>query len=691
MSQDSLQARSLRSKLVRAPFLALFACVPLALASCATLTVDPLPAPSPPAIEPEAEGTAAPQEQSGQLEITRAPGVVIQHSVAEGMADELGSSLVGDPIQVSFHDMPLMAFINEVFYNELGMSFTVGPSLRERRDLVTLRFNEPLPPAQLFATATSVLREYGVDLRQRDGLLTFVPSEDARSKDVPLLVSGRTLPEVPPSHRTIFQLVPIKVVESALVRNLLRDAFEDYDELYIEQGDLGNSLLLMGPRTLIERALPMIEVLDQPLLHGRNGVIVAPNFISPNDLARALRQVLEAEGYWVSENDSDGSIIFVPLDEMNKLVVFTVDAAALAHVEKWTRILDEERREEVDDGVFAYQVRHKQAEGIVTTLNLVAGGRDGGRQSQNESSQSQSQSGSGGLVVDKGSNMILFRGSGKEWGELLRLLHLLDRPVPSVLIEVMVAEVTLTDLEGSGLEFLLNASAAGKDAVISTIGKLGLRSSGLSTSLNSAGQVRAMISFFNQDSKVVIRSSPKVVVKSGDAANIEVGNEIPVIVQTTEEGTLIGGSTNVLQQVSYRKTGIQMEITAVVRANGFVDLTVSLTLSEARPSDSASLDGSPAILNRSVSTSHSLRDGGSVLIGGLTSTSRSLGHQGVPVLGKIPVLGRLFRSELYQEDRTELVVMVIPYVVTDHRQALDMTERVRQQLELHPLEDAPGR
>ena len=671
-----------RFALLRLP--ALWLCALLCLASCKTLTVAPLPASSMPSTDPAGQDAAPPEEQRRELQVSRTPGVVIQRSVAEGMADDLGASLVGDPIKVSFHDMPLVAFINEVFFKELGMSFFIGPSLRERRDLVTLRFNEPLPPSQLFATATSVLREYGVDLRQADGVLTFVPSEDAKSKDVPLLVSGRTLPEVPPSHRTIFQLVPLGVVEAALVRNLLRDAFENYEDLYVQEGDRGNSVLLMGPRTLIERALPMIDVLDQPLLHGRNGIIVEPNFLSPNDLARALRQVLEAEGYRVSEGD-DGSIIFVTLEEMNKLVVFTVDDAVLAHVEKWTRILDEERREEVDDGVFAYQLRHKQAQSIVETLSSFAPEREGG---QGESTRRQA--GAGGLVVDNGSNMVLFRGSGKEWAELLRLLALLDRPVPSVLIEVLIAEVTLSDLEGSGLEFLLKASGSGKNAVISTLGRLGLRSSGLSATLNSAGQVRAMLSFFDQDSKVVIRSSPKVIVKSGETASINVGNEIPVIVQTTEQGTLIGGSTNVLQQVSYRKTGVEMEITPVVQADGFVSLTTGLTLSEARPSDSASLDGSPTILDRTLGTSLTLRDGGSVMIGGLTSTTRSLGKQGVPVLGRIPVLGRFFRSELYQEDRTELVVMVIPYVVSNHHEVQEMTERFRQQLELHPPEEASG-
>lgn len=653
------------------------------------MTVEPLPEPLRAPIELEEQQAADLDSDDGTagLAVTRTPGVVIQRSVAEGMADSLGDSLVGDPIKVSFHDMPLVAFINEVFFEELGMSFVIAPGLQGRQDLVTLRLNDPLPPAQLFATARSVLAEYGVDLRQTNDVLTFVATEDASSRDVPLLVSGRTLPEVPPSHRTIFQLVPLKVVESALVRNLLKDVFDGHDELYVQEGDRGNSVLLMGPAPLVDRALPMIDVFDQPLLHGRNGIILQPSFLDPRDLATALRRVLEAEGYWISEDDSDGAIIFVALNEINKLVVFATDADSLVHVQEWARILDERQQQEVEDGVFAYEVRNKQAQGIVETLRRVSASQ-GSDDESSSATQSDGNGIGGGIVVDKGSNMILFRGSGKEWGELLRLLRLLDKPVPSVLVEVVVAEVTLNDLQGSGIEFLLNASGAGKDAVISTLGRLGLRSSGLSATLNSAGQVRAMINFFFQDSKVVIRTSPKVVVKSGETATINVGNEIPVIVQTTDQGTLIGGSTNVLQQVTYRRTGIELEITPTVQASGLVDLTASLALSEARPADSASLDGSPTILSRSVSTAMGLRDGGSVLLGGLTSATRSLGLSGVPGLGRIPLLGRLFRSNLYQEDRTELVVMVIPYVVASHEQIVDITERFRQRLELHPLENA---
>ena len=671
--------------------LALLISLPWLVVSCATLTVDPLPEPLRPPVEfvedESEQAEESPEAQTG-LRTSPVPGVVIQRSVAEGMADDLGQSLVGDAIQVSFHDIPLVAFINEVFFEQLGLSFVIAPDLREKKDLVTLRLNQPLPPAQLFGTARRVLGEYGVDLRQTEGVLTFTASEDAVSKDVPLLVSGRALPEVPPSYRTIFQLVPLEVVAKADVRNLLEEVFDDRGELLVDESEFGNALLLMGPTELIERALPMIEVLDQPLLQSRHGLVIEPDFLSALDLANALMPILRAEGYAVLTDDAGASITFVPLRDINKLIVFAIDPVTLAHVEEWARILDEKHQEEVDHGLFAYQVRNTQAEYIAETLGQFAGGtaNSGNASSGNASSQSQAtaRTGTTSFVVDKRTNMLLFRGSGQEWAELLAMMRLLDKPTSSVLVELIVAEVTLTGVQGSGVEWVLNASGLGKDAVLGTLGKLGLRSSGMSATINSAGQVRAMINFFREDSKVVIRSSPKVLVKSGDTATIDVGNEIPVIVQIAEQGTQIGGSTNVLQQVSYRKTGIQLEITPLVQANGLVDMTISQQLSEARPSSPTSLDGSPTILTRAVSTSLVLRDGGSYLIGGLISANRSLGQNGVPVLDRIPLLGRLFRADLYQNDRTELVVMVVPYVVSNDRQSLEITERIRERLELHP-------
>ncbi len=70
-------------------------------------------------------------------------------------------------------------------------------------------------------------------------------------------------------------------------------------------------------------------------------------------------------------------------------------------------------------------------------------------------------------------------------------------------------------------------------------------------------------------------------------------------------------------------------------------------------------------------------------MGGLISDNQSSGQTGIPGLGRLPLIGRLFRSDTFQEDRTELLIMVTPYVIADHQEGWELTERIKQQLELH--------
>ena len=70
-------------------------------------------------------------------------------------------------------------------------------------------------------------------------------------------------------------------------------------------------------------------------------------------------------------------------------------------------------------------------------------------------------------------------------------------------------------------------------------------------------------------------------------------------------------------------------------------------------------------------------------MGGLISGNQGAGATGVPVLGQLPVLGRLFRTDAVQADRTELMVMVTPYVIADHEEGWELTRRVREQSGLH--------
>ena len=141
-------------------------------------------------------------------------------------------------------------------------------------------------------------------------MLTFLLSEEiepARSR----LISGRSLPEVPATHRTIFQLVPLHVASANNVRGWLNQLFDNYD-IEIDSESDQNALLLIGRAETIAQALAMIEVLDQPLLRGRQGVLIEPRYLNAEDLAEELDRLLRAQGYETRVGGGGGAAIFCP-------------------------------------------------------------------------------------------------------------------------------------------------------------------------------------------------------------------------------------------------------------------------------------------------------------------------------------------------------------------------------------------
>lgn len=686
--------------------------------ACARLQTLPFPEPvrPPKPLAGAVQGAAAEAPEANALVVEPAPSLEVARHAVLGSVDPLGRNLTGDPIgPVKFNNAPLPAFINEAFGDLLGLSFHVAPTLRERADLVTMGINEALPPAEFFATARQVLRHYGVDIVQEDTILTFIASDSGASQEIPLLITGRARPEVPASHRTVFQIVPLRAADSTFIMQLLVQMFGQ--QVQAEPNRPHNLLLLRGNADMVARALKMVELLDQPRMTDQRAVVFKPVFLGVAELAEALSQVLRADGYQTGIGDTvAASVALLPLETANQLVVFARDPAALAHAEAWARTLDTRRQGAIEDAWFTYQVRNTQASQLTDTLNgmlelerggAASGGQrrqraagagvDGGARTGAASGSSSDGGGSGRqgrFVVDANSNMLLFRGSGKEWGNILAVLAELDRPVPSVLIELLVAEVTTRDERGSGVEFLFKSGVGDLRTRGGTLTKLGVDGRGLSLPLNSAGQTRAMLNIFYEDSRVAIRSNVRLVVRSGGTGTFDVGNEIPTIYQNVSSAVQVEGTSAVTQQVQYRKTGVLLDITPTVQANGLVDVDIQGELSEARPTAATSLTGTPTILNRQISTSLTLRDGGSLLMGGLTSINQSAGDTGVPGLARIPVLGRLFRVDSFQEDRTELVVLVIPYVIADHDEGWELTQRIEQQLELHqrfaPPEQAGG-
>ena len=610
-----------------------------------------------------------------------------------------GTAFRGKPVAINLDSLPLPAFINEVYGNILKTSFEIESSLRSKNDLVTLRTEGTVALSELDSLARQVLENYGVSVERQGDLLRFVPGMPGTpgSGEPPLLISGLTLPEVPISHRPVFQMVPLKVVRNVHVAGWLKQAYKG-QKLEILEDPERNAVLLMGTPDVVGQALKAIRVLDQPYMRGRHSVRIEPVYLNADELASQLSEVLNSEGYSATLKPPMGSIIILPIKTINAVIVFAADNAVLEHVKEWAGVLDlPGQKVENQDSFFYYQVQNTRAAEMAKMLQKILSGVSVEGASAEQTEKSPEQAGkpaeqavkiekasakSPKLVVDEARNGLIFQGDLKSWEGLLPVIHEMDCPARMVLIEVTIAQVTLTSEEGLGVEWLLkNLNIKNDKGILQTLKGLGIGSGGLTYTLNNAGQTRAILNAFASKNRMTILSTPRIMVKSGGKATIDVGTEVPIITKrSTSSDVQENGNSSVLQEIQYRKTGVLLNVSPVVYSGSRIDLEISQEVSESQPNTTSDIS-SPNIFTRRINTALGLKDGGSVLLGGLISTSKSKGYSGVPILSEIPVLGHLFRVEKDTGERTELIMLIVPYIIENSEGAEAVTESFQNRLQ----------
>ncbi len=667
-------------------------------AGCATTPRVALEKPLRPAIAepgPNAIESANTSDKSAGLRQASTPSLPEQGSNVAGTSVKISEpNLSGPPITASLADMPLPAFINEVFGNLLQINFQMDPSLGSKSDLVTLRLPSAQAPQDLYRLAVQLLREYGVGVSWDGALLTIAPSAQVQGKEPPLVISGRTLPDVPISHRPIFQLVELQAVRNRDVAGWLKMAYESPD-LKIEEDINRNAIVLFGKPELVTQAVAAIKVLDRPFMRGRYSTRLEPAFVSATELSQRLIEVLGAEGYAVSNQVSQSSnTIILPVNSANIVLVFTADQALLSHVIDWGRSIDKPNENASGNSLFYYQVRNTKAEGLVNVLRgltlsnaanaptaaPVAGAAPNGAAPPPTNTAGASTGGR--LTVDGPRNAIIFQGEASEWQRMLSLIRQMDKAIRQVMIEVTIAEVTLKDNEKFGVSWLAKDNhgrfggswASGVVAPVSAAG-------GLTYLLDVNGNNRAQLQAFADDNRVTVLSTPRLLVKSGEEASIDVGDEVPIITTQTTSSQQTGGTNNLLQAIQYRKTGILLNVKPTVYSDNRIDLEISQEVSQALDVLASSAVQSPTISNRSVKTSLSLRDGGSVMLAGLMSEELTRATDGVPHLKNIPVLGNLFKSQKKTKSKQELVLIIVPYIIESDSQAQAITQAMNDRLE----------
>jgi len=306
------------------------------------------------------------------------------------------------------------------------------------------------------------------------------------------------------------------------------------------------------------------------------------------------------------------------------------------------------------------------------------------------------------LVADEVSNSLVILATKQDYEEVRKVLRDLDVVPRQVVIEVLIAEISLNKGMDMGLQSVIaNSGAVGAVPSPAPTSSSGTSSSLLNTvqaanvnetvlkrlfDVGSTGALTAIItdqSSFRftltalaEANRLKVLASPHVLTADNREASINIGRSIPIIT-STQQSTL--ATANLVQQVQYRDTGVILNILPQINADGLVNMQVRQEVSEVDDGFS-STTGSPAFIVRTAETTAVVQDGDSLLIGGIIQETTSRRRSGVPYLMDIPVLGQLFRMDSSDVRRVELIILLTPHVVRSRAEALEVTQTYKDRL-----------
>ncbi|HXS05305.1 MAG TPA: secretin N-terminal domain-containing protein [Rhizomicrobium sp.] len=269
------------------------------------------------------------------------------------------------------------------------------------------------------------------------------------------------------------------------------------------------------------------------------------------------------------------------------------------------------------------------------------------------------------IGVDRRLNAVILRGPAARVEKLKQEILKLDVPVNSVVFETVFVELTETGARNLGLNFNNGNSQIANVAYSYAHGGLpGVNNTAPDGGIGFNLQLAIAAQIAKGNGRII--SKPRIAAQSGSTAKIITGDALPILTSIA-----LSGVNAVQQQVQYVNVGVTLQIAPRVGEDGFVTSHVFAEVS----SVTGVSQGYPTISQREASTSATVRDGDSFVIGGLTQESELSNHNKLPGLGDIPLLGDLFNAETSSKTKTDLYIVVTPHVVHGGDGGAEMLKR----------------
>ena len=580
------------------------------------------------------------------------------------------ATLGEDIVELNYEQADLRLVLEELA-DALDISIVIDPTIDTQISIRTsadrpLQRDDIWPLIRLLTRDAGILLERVGDIYNARVLPSNLPVE---------IVTLETLEDGTAAR--VMQVTPLTYVSSDAVIQAISPLLESEGSV----SQLGNRdlLVISGTEFELQRVNQLLMLLDADPFSNQGIHLYQLSNANATEVATELSEVL------LLIEGSNPSYQVRGIESINAILVTAPASRGFDEISRWVQILDADSQEQAEQ-LFVYKVKNLVALELAETLSNVFEEEDEQLEVRNEEAAGEgsqpllspgeteeslpelTETGTAvsadltvKIVADEATNSLLIRSTARDYRQLLTTINQLDAVPLQVMVNAVIAQITLTNATRFGVDWsrIANSTAAdpiSTDTSTTFVPNLGglMFTKGF---LDGSARVEATLEAIAVNNDVRLLARPSLTVINNQEGEIQIGAEVPV-----EAGQAIGSGGVSTTNIQYRPTGIELYITPQINDDGIVNLIIRQVLSSV-DNGSSGVNNNPVFNNQEISTTVVVRNGENVVLGGLIQTDDELLNTGIPMLNRLPGVGKLFSYQQENQERRELFIVLRPEII----------------------------
>ncbi|MBN2418017.1 MAG: type II secretion system secretin GspD, partial [Deltaproteobacteria bacterium] len=564
-----------------------------------------------------------------------------------------------------------------------GKIFIVDPSVKGK---VTIISPTKLTVDEAYKTFESILEVNNLTTVPSGNAIKIIQDVKAIEKDIETRF-GDTLFD--PEDKIITQIIPLTYISPSEFAKVFskfssRNGIIPYDQT--------GMLIIIDTKSNIARILKIIKKIDVPGT-GEEISVIPLKQASAQTMASNLERIFNTSSGAAKKAPTGGSRVTIVPDERTNSLVIVASEVEVLKIRELIDLLDKDRPKGEGD-IHVYYLQNADAEELAKTLMAIpTDNKQGGQQGVAAAPVISKDT---HIVADKATNSLIITAQKDEYEILEDVIEKLDMPRSMVYIEALVMEVSMKkDLQigvqwqvgedgSSNVVYAASNPGVNNFPSIDSSGNVslptGLTYGVLGDTIKIGGlefaDLGAVFRAYSSDSDVQIHSNPMITTLDNEEAELKVTDEVPFITRRDERdnSSSYAGYSN----YDYKEVGIILTITPQINQERFVRLKLNQEVSQVL---SFNEDGQPTTFKRAAKTTVRIKDGQTLVIGGLIDKKDNRTNYRVPLLGRIPILGWLFRSRTDTTDKKNMYIFLTPRIMENVAEADEISQGKKEHID----------